>query len=273
MNTRVLSRTKSNALSSRRLRSHFSKIAHKFDDLRMTDLEPILSIKKKLQNLKKIDVADIGCGEGRYDIELFRYLGERLHLTCIDDNKNMLSNLTKTLKGCKIRSFRTVKAPATTLPLVGESLDAVVTFNAIHHFDLPGFLKEASRVLRPNGCLFIYTRLRSQNKRNIWGRYFPKFHEKEKRLYELNELKELSSKIPSIRLNYVEYFKYRRMTTLARLIKQATGRHYSTFCFYDKKEFRDALLKFQKNIAHHFANPDRITWYDENVMLVIRKTT
>jgi len=272
MNTRTLRRIKRKSSTPSRLRNHFSKIAHKFDNLRMTDLEPILSIKKKLQNLKKIDVADIGCGEGRYDIELFRYLRERLHLTCVDDNKHMLSTLTKTLRGCKIRSFRTVKTPASAMPLAADSLDAVVTFNAVHHFHVLGFLKEASRVLKDNGYLFIYTRLRSQNKRNIWGRYFPKFHEKEKRLYEPNELKELLSKIPGLRLDYIEYFKYKRMTTLARLMTQATSRHYSTFCFYDKKEFRDALLKFQKNITHHFASPDRITWYDENVMLVIRKT-
>jgi hypothetical protein len=31
--------------------------------------------------------------------------------------------------------------------------------------------------LKGAGRLFIYTRLRSQNRRNIWGRFFPRFHE------------------------------------------------------------------------------------------------
>jgi hypothetical protein len=54
-----------------------------------------------------------------------------------------------------------------------NSLDAMVTFNAIHHFILSDFLGETSRVLQDNGHLFICTRLRSQNERDIWGRFFP----------------------------------------------------------------------------------------------------
>ena len=251
--------------------AHFSQIAHKYKDLRATDLEPVLSIKRKLQNLTKIEAADVGCGVGRYDIELFHYLGEKLYFTCIDDNDNMLNELAKNLKEHKIKNFKAIKAPAIALPLTANSLDAVVTFNAIHHFKFLDFLKETSRVLKNNGYLFIYTRLRSQNKRNIWGRFFSQFCEKEKRLYELGELKEMLEKIPILKLESTEYFKYERTAKLEWLITQAADRHYSTFCLYNEKEFEEALNKFQGNIIHHFKNPDNIIWHDENVMLVIRK--
>ena len=85
---------------------HFSRIAHKYDDLRTTDLEPILFIKKKLQNLTKIEAADVGCGGGRYNIILFHYFGDNLRLTCIDDNKNMLDEVTKNLKKHNIKNFK-----------------------------------------------------------------------------------------------------------------------------------------------------------------------
>ena len=144
------------------------------------------------------------------------------------------------------------------LPLADNSLDAVFTFNAIHHFNFSHFLEEVSRVLRNNGYLFIYSRLRSQNKRNIWGKFFPKFHEKEKRLYELSELKEMVCKIPSLRIKSVEYFKYKRMATLEWLTTQAKHHHYSTFYLYNEIEFEEVLQKFQENITHHFENPDNI---------------
>ena len=255
----------------RKINHYFSRIAHKYKDLRTTDLRSLSVIKKKLENLTKIEAADVGCGEGRYDVELFHYLGERLSLTCIDANESMLNELVKNLRDHNIRNFKPIKAQASALPLSNNSLDTIFTFNAIHHFNLLGFLKEASRVLRNNGYFFIYTRLRSQNKRNIWGKYFPKFHEKETRLYKLNELKGKLKEIPALILESVEYFRYRRMAKLEWLIKQAMDHHYSTFFLYDEKEFEEALKKFSKNIAREYKDPDKIIWNDENIMLVIRE--
>ncbi len=255
----------------RKINHHFSRIAHKYKDLRTTDLLSLSIIKKKLENLTKIEAADVGCGVGRYDVKLFQYLGERLSLTCIDPNESMLNELVKNLRDHNIRNFKPIRAQASALPLSANSLDTIFTFNAIHHFKLLNFLKEASRVLRNNRYLFIYTRLRSQNKRNIWGEYFPKFHEKETRLYELSDLKEKLKEVPILNLESVEYFRYRRMAKLEWLVTQAKNYHYSTFLLYDEREFEEALKKFPENIARDFKDPDKIIWNDENIMLVIRK--
>ncbi|MCK4527127.1 class I SAM-dependent methyltransferase [candidate division WOR-3 bacterium] len=253
-----------------KIHHHFSRIAHKYEDLRTTDLEPILFIKDKFQNLSEIEAADVGCGGGRYDLELFHHLGDKLHLTCIDYNRSMLNELIQNLKEHKIKNFKAIKALADDLPLADNSLDCMFTFNTIHHFKLLDFLKEASRVLRDNGYLFIYTRLRSQNKRNIWGKYFSKFNEKETRLYELNELEEILNET-TLRLESVEYFKYKRIVELEWLVAQAKNHHYSTFYLYDEKEFEESLKEFQENIARQFKKLDRITWNDENIMLVLEK--
>lgn len=205
------------------------------------------------------------------DVKLFQCLGERLSLTCIDLNESMLNELVKNLRDHNIRNFKPIKAQASALPLSANSLDTIFTFNAIHHFKLLNFLKEASRVLGNNRYLFIYTRLRSQNKRNIWGEYFPKFHEKETRLYELSGLREELKEVPILNLEYVEYFRYRRMAKLEWLVTQAKNYHYSTFLLYDEREFEEALKKFSKNIAREYKDPDKIIWNDENIMLVIRK--
>ena len=83
--------------------THFSEIAHKYGKLRTTDREPILMIQKKLRKLTEIKAADIGCGGGRYDIELFDLLGERFSLTCVDLNDNMLKQMTTNLKEHNIK--------------------------------------------------------------------------------------------------------------------------------------------------------------------------
>ncbi len=250
---------------------HFSKIAHEYEDLRTTDIEPILFIKNKLGDLTKITGADIGCGGGRYDIELFNHIGKALYLICIDYSENMLRKLDKNLREHNIKEFNTVRTSANILPLATNYFDVLVTFNAVHHFNLLDFLKESSRVLRNNSRLFIYTRLRSQNQRNIWGRFFPKFYEKEKRLLEINEFEKTLKKVPDLILESIEYFKYKRKANLEWLVQQAGKHHYSTFGLYSKKEFEESLKKFQLNIISHFRNPDKIIWNDENIMFNIKK--
>lgn len=250
---------------------HFSRIAHKYRDLRTTDLEPILFIQKKLQRHSKIVAADVGCGAGRYDLKLFQYFGKKLFLYCIDANKEMLKHLTGFLVKHRVKNFKTIKAFGRKIPLKDNYLDCIFTFNAIHHFKISQFLKESSRTLKEGGYLFIYTRLRSQNRRNVWGKYFPLFNEKETRLYELNELKSLLRKISRLKIESIEYFKYSRLSSLDRLIKQARNHHYSTFYLYTKTEFEQSLEQFKQNIQRKFKDLSKISWFDENILLVVRK--
>ena len=250
---------------------HFSKIAHKYRDLRTTDAEPILFIKKKLQKHSKIVAADVGCGAGRYGLKLFQYFGKKLFLHCTDANKEMLKHLTGFLVKHKIRNFETKKAFAEKLPYKDNSLDCIFTFNAIHHFKISRFLKISSRILKDYGYLFIYTRLRSQNRRNVWGKYFPLFNKKEMRLYELNQLKILLKKIPALKIESVEYFKYARFSSLEWIIERTQNQHYSTFYLYPKKEFKQSVEKFKQNIQRKFRDLNKIKWFDENILLVVRK--
>jgi chemotaxis methyl-accepting protein methylase len=78
--------------------------------------------------------------------------------------------------------------------------------------------------------------------------------------------------VPALKLESIEYFKYKRMAKLEWLMMLANHRHYSTFCLYDEKEFEEALEQFQENITRHFRDPHDIIWDDEYTMLVVRKT-
>ena len=248
---------------------HFNQIAPRYRDLRITDLGPIIFITNKLQDLPNIHAADIGCGAGRYTLKLMEHLGEKCHLYCIDSNQQMLRQLKEYLTRNNVVNFVPIRSDAHKIPLETDSLDCVITFNAVHHFHLPDFLRETSRVLKNNSRLFIYTRLRDQNARTIWGKHFPSFHEKEKRLYELDDLKSIFEKDPNLNINSIKFFEHDRVYPLEKLVEKAKNHHYSTFKFYGKKEFREALSKFRKNILRHYEDPNKISWKDENTLLVI----
>ena len=252
------------------MHDHFSAIASKYRNVRTFDAKPILHIKNILKEKPKISMADIGCGDGRYSLELLKCLGDKCYLHCIDSNEKMLTYLENYLIEQNVTNFCIRPGNADKLPLENDSMDCIVSFNAIHHFDIQRFLAEALGCLKNDGHLFIYTRLRNQNSRNIWGQYFPLFTEMENRLYELDEL-EKHIQNADMSIHSTKVFGYSRTTSLDRLVHQAQNNHYSTFTLYDKETFDESLEAFQQNIKKNFGDLGQIKWYDENILLEIRK--
>ncbi len=250
---------------------HFSRIAKKYRNLRTTDSEPISIIVSKLNNLDHIEAVDVGCGAGRYDLLLYKHLGDKLQLTCLDANLEMLKALAKYLAKHDINNFSVKHSAAETMPFADSVLDCVCTFNAIHHFDLSRFLVESSRVIKSGGYLFLYTRLCDQNSRNIWGQYFPQFQEKETRLYSLDELRQSIESVDKIAIESIVFFAYSRLAALEQLLEHARSRHYSTFLMYTPEELKEALKGFSFNVANEFKDPQQVHWFDENVLFIIRK--
>lgn len=251
------------------MHGHFTQVAHKYRQVRTTDPEVILSIAATLEGKKDIRAADVGCGAGRYDLLLFQHLNN-LHLTCIDINEYMLEQVSTYLTKNGIRNFETAQSDAGGIPLQDSSMDCIFTFNAIHHFDFGKFVEKCGKALKDDGRVFIYTRLRSQNARNIWGRYFPSFSAKETRLYELDEIEQCMQTSGSLALETTKRFKFERNSTLERLTEQAQAKHYSTFSLYSDSEFSGALSAFQRNIREQFPDTNQIQWVDENILLVLK---
>jgi ubiquinone/menaquinone biosynthesis C-methylase UbiE len=252
-----------------KMHDHFLHIAPQYCNLRTTDLGPMLFITNKLQDLPSIHAADIGCGAGRYSVKFVQHLGEKCHLFCLDNNKEMLRHLKNHFVKNRITNFTPIRSDSHKIPLQTDSLDCVMSFNAIHHFALSDFLKESSRVLKNNGKLFVYTRLRDQNAKTIWGMHFPSFNKKEDRLYELDELKAAFEKDSNLNINSVKFFEHNRVYPLEKLVEQVKNHHYSTFKFYRKQEFKESLHKFVQNILNHYDDLDKISWKDQNTLLVV----
>jgi len=248
---------------------HFSRVSARYRELRTTDKEPIIFISESLKNLHAVKAADVGCGAGRYDLLLFQNLN-KLHLTCIDINDSMLQEASNYLKSSGFSNFQTIKANANEIPLDKNSLDCVFTFNAIHHFDFVKFLEKSSEVIIEGGKIYIYTRLRSQNSRNIWGQHFPSFSEIETRLHELDEIENWIQSNGNLKLETIKRFKYKRTSTLEKLVEKAKGKHYSTFSLYENNALNESLKIFQENIKMRFPDVRQIEWYDENILFTLR---
>jgi len=254
----------------KRMYEHFSKVSTSYNIVRTTDVEPILYIREKLNHKNDVRAIDVGCGGGRYCLLLFQYI-PGLHLTCADVNDSMLAETFRYLKRHGMENFSTLQADVSDLQLPESSMDCIFSFNAIHHFDPMLFLHKAAKALKDKGYIFIYTRLKSQNARSIWGRFFPGFSEREKRLYDFAQVEQWMDSTSSIQLVSTEFFKFKRRATLKQLIAQAENKHYSTLSLYPADVFDQAVKGFKKEIRRHFTDLNTIEWCDENVMIVFRK--
>jgi ubiquinone/menaquinone biosynthesis C-methylase UbiE len=253
------------------MHAHFSRIASQYNLLRSTDLEPVVFMTQRMDGLPFIKAADIGCGGGRYDRIICRVFGERIDLTCVDTNAEMLDMLNGSLTEDGFENYTSIQSSAEDLPLPDNSYDCIFTFNAIHHFDLPKFIQQCSRILRNDGYLFIYTRLQAQNRKNIWGRHFPMFSEKEERLPTLDLVTQTVDSIMNMWLQSIEYYKYKRVSSISELEKKIRCHHYSTFSLYAVAELERGIDEFKKNIGRTYPDTNRIHWYDENILFVVRK--
>ena len=180
----------------------------------------------------------------------------------------MISETTSYLKSHGQNNFSAHCIDASDLKLPKEALDFLSTFNAIHHFEPVDFLNQAGRALIDGGYVFVYTRLKSQNMRNIWGRFFPGFVEKENRLYDLLQIEAWSDKLESLRLEAIHFFNFKRALPLKQLLFQAEMKHYSTFSLYAEVEFDIALKTFKNKIKRNYEDIELVQWSDENVMIV-----
>lgn len=100
-------------------------------------------------------VLEVGSGSGYYSVEVARRIPDG-RLTLLDIQQEMLEKCAEKLKSAGIENFATQQADGRSLPFANGSFDAlflVTVFGEIEERD--AFLREAARVLRPNGVISI----------------------------------------------------------------------------------------------------------------------
>ena len=224
----------------------------------------MFSVRRRLNN-RRVKGIDVGCGNGRYTRLLVKLIGQKLTIIGADSSREMLVEMTNSSNGRRI-----LQASAESLPLKDGEYDFITSFNAVHHFNIAGFLDEAHRLLKPGELLFIYTRTPEQNARTIWGRYFPLFCEFEDRLFTKKELLSLALEHEFEIVNVEDYI-YTRVASPQELSRKARSFHYSTFRLIPEHLLESCIAKFERNLRAFAMGNGLVTWTDSNVLYTLRK--
>jgi len=253
-------------------KQHFKSVASVYGHVRNTDPDVVAAIIPGLPGHKRpLDVADIGCGTGKYSEIIAEQLNSNLGLFCCDYSDAMLSECRKSMnQKSASKRFNFCRVSATDLPFVDCCFDAVLTFNAVHHFDLDCFIGGAACVLRQGGLLAIYTRTPAQNARTVWGQHFPAFTGYETRLYTRERLERAVGRVPELKLEDIREFRHERSESVEFLQKRAFHKHYSTFALYSAEEFNSALEIFAGRLAK-ISKQDIIEHTAENTLVLALK--
>ena len=103
--------------------------------------------------LPRVDVADLGCGDGYLTIEAARWARKVIG---VDRSPEMIERAKALARRRKVSNIVWKRGELEKLPLADASVDIAVLSQALHHADEPATaLAEAARVLRPGGRLLV----------------------------------------------------------------------------------------------------------------------
>ena len=114
------------------------------------DLDRLTALARDMNQPQALD---LGCGAGHAG---FALASGGARVTAYDLTAEMLSVVEEEARRRGLHTIRTRQGPAERMPFADAAFDLVVTRYSAHHWiDLPAALREAARVLKPNGVLVV----------------------------------------------------------------------------------------------------------------------
>ena len=250
---------------------HFSEVANHYEQLRENVylIDIIDSMKK--HTTKNDLLMDIACGTGRISTDICKSLDLRLIL--IDKNIHMLNVAMKKIntqsKGNKLINmdiYDFLENNGKTDNVKINDINIFTCFNAIHWTGL-GLFKKLEEKMAPGSLFIILTRTKKQNKESFFGVNFPKFADKETRLFSLNQLLDEFKKC-NLSIVDTKFLKHQILQKKSKLLEQAKRKSYSTFSLYSNKEYEKAMRIFKDNIS---SMPEMLDVQYENLLIIGKK--
>lgn len=165
-------------------RTHYNTLAQKYDE--SFDGKFTLPYNRKLCEHARLrdgdTVLDVACGNGR----LLRMLSKRanVHAFGVDVSEEMVAAAVALTPEAVISV-----APADKLSFPDNTFDVITVCCAFHHFSKPDvFMKEAHRVLKPDGILYIADPSPASVLRQIDNRLIPLMKMGDVKLYSVREI-------------------------------------------------------------------------------------
>uniref|UniRef100_A0ACB8EDA1 Uncharacterized protein n=1 Tax=Sphaerodactylus townsendi TaxID=933632 RepID=A0ACB8EDA1_9SAUR len=94
---------------------------------------------------------DVGCGSGQSTLWMAKRFGKVVG-TDISE-----AQIEEAKQAGHPANVSYLVSPAENLPFEDNSVDFIMAFAAVHWFDIPRFMKEVERVLKPSGCVALST--------------------------------------------------------------------------------------------------------------------
>ena len=117
---------------------------------------------RKREKLKMADIGegqvvlDAGCGVGRYTIRIARMVGRKGRVYALDIQPIHVVIVKARARIRGLGNVHTIHRNISNTDLKGKSIDVVFMSDAFHEYgDKQGALREANRILKPDGILFI----------------------------------------------------------------------------------------------------------------------
>ena len=214
---------------------------------------------------------DIACGTGRISTNVRRSLDLRLIL--VDKNIHMLNVAMKKINmrhernkliNMDIYDFLENNGKKDNVKI--NDINIFTCFNAIHWIGL-GLFKKLEEKMSPGSLFVILTRTKQQNKESFFGLNFPKFADKETRLFSLNQLLDEFKKC-NLSVVDTKFLKYQISQKKSKLLEQAKKKSYSTFQLYSNEEYEKAMRIFKDNIS---SKPEILKVNYNNLLILGRK--
>lgn len=120
---------------------------------------------KKGQN-----VLDFGCGSGNYTIPAAKIVEETGKVYALDKDKKQLNRLRQKAKSIGLENIEIIETSGELeIPLGDRTFDAILFYDILHNYyfslsEIEELLKEAYRILRPNGIISVYPKHVEQKK-------------------------------------------------------------------------------------------------------------
>ncbi|XP_067404798.1 putative methyltransferase DDB_G0268948 [Emydura macquarii macquarii] len=126
-----------------------------YQKYRFSPPEKLQSVIFSYVEEKRVDpirlVVDVGCGSGQSTRVLAAHF-EKVIGTDISE-----AQIEAARQAASLPNVSYHVCPAEDLPFEDGSVDLITAFTAAHWFDMPKFMKEVDRVLKPHGCVALST--------------------------------------------------------------------------------------------------------------------
>jgi ubiquinone/menaquinone biosynthesis C-methylase UbiE len=204
-------------------------------------------------------VLDIGCGTGRYSLEISQSCGAEM--VGLDYSGGMLSEANAKFRGMWLRG------DASSLPVEPGTFDAAIMMLVLQHVDDEVMaISEAWRILKPGGRLVIATVSHARIKRHIM-RHFPGLVAID--LARFMPVPELKWHIRNIGFGCVQSHVVKGepiAQAVDSVIERFRNRYISTLALVPEKDFEKNLVIFENRLrskyGSHIENDVEITFIE-----------